>query len=66
MGARFVTHARTLDELRAEQTEIHVGYIPREMAADLRANGFPTERDIPATFSVSATGKPRVRLDGSF
>lgn len=41
----------------------HVGYIPKENAADLRARGFPETAEVTAEFSVSARGAPMVRFD---
>lgn len=42
----------------------HCGYIPKEMAAQLMANGFPeAPAEVPAEFSVSARGAPMVRFE---
>lgn len=46
-----------------QQEAMHVGYVPREKAAVLRALGFPDAIDVPATFSVSVNGAPRVRFE---
>lgn len=50
----------SVPELRSNPT-VKLGYIPREMAAVERARGFDGE--VPAEFSVSANGAPRVRVD---
>ena len=39
--------------------DFHVGYVPREVAAALRARGFA---DCDGTFAVTPSGKPLVRL----
>lgn len=41
----------------------HVGYIPKALAAVLRANGFPIDAEIAGTFTLSPRGKPEVRYD---
>ena len=38
----------------------HLGYVPRELAAELKDRGFPEDTDIPGTFSISMNNKPRV------
>ena len=44
-----------------EYTDVHLGYIPRALAADLRARGF-AESAI-GTFGVDPRGKPFVRME---
>jgi hypothetical protein len=47
------------------QKSWHVGYIPRDLAAALRAEGtVPSDEPVNVTFSVSPSGAPRVRLNG--
>ena len=41
----------------------HLGYLPRDLAAEQKALGFPEGEDVPGTFSVSARGKGLVRFD---
>lgn len=52
---------KSLDEVLAEY-EWHVGYIPKEMAAALRAQNIVADDDVPGTFAVSASGQPRIVL----
>lgn len=40
----------------------HLGYIPKESAAELRAHGFP-DTEVQGEFTVSARGAPLVRFD---
>jgi hypothetical protein len=49
----------TLDELRRSGV-LHIGYVPREDAAQLCAHGFPAEGNIDGSFTVTARGAPRV------
>jgi hypothetical protein len=41
----------------------HVGYIPKELAAELVRTGFPSDASVPAEFSVGSRGSPRVRFE---
>ena len=52
----------TLEDFMAQE-EWHLGYIPRALAAELKASG-TIEDDIPfaVTFTTSNTGKPMVRF----
>ena len=43
--------------------ETHLGYIPKEMAANLKSSGFPEGVDITAEFSVGSNDGPRVRFE---
>jgi hypothetical protein len=52
----------TLENLLAAG-ELHLGYIPRDLAAKLRGDGTVQEDEpLRCSFSVSASGAPRVRL----
>jgi hypothetical protein len=49
-----------LDQICAQENW-HVGYIPKEMAAALRANGIvEPENEVEVSFAVAANGSPRV------
>ena len=59
---RLPEHGLTLEQFLA-QDEWHLGYIPKELAAQLKAtetviDGTP----LNVTFATSATGKPAVRF----
>ena len=41
----------------------HVGYIPKEVAAKLRYDGFPVQTSVPGTFSCTTSGAPMVRFE---
>lgn len=44
-----------------DQDAWHLGYVPKEMAAKLKAQGVVGDEPFPVTFSTSANGAPRVR-----
>lgn len=48
-------------ERYAEFEDVHVGYIPREVAAAFAAKG--ARREYSCRFTVSATGKPMIRIE---
>lgn len=59
---RFGTDLDTV--MAAEQH--HLGYIPKEMAAQLKECGAVTnDEPVSVTFSTSSTGAPRVRFEQS-
>jgi hypothetical protein len=43
--------------------DVHLGYIPREIAATIVANGLRDDAIISASFAVSPRGKPLVRVE---
>jgi hypothetical protein len=47
------------------QESWHIGYIPKEMAAKLRAQGV-AEQPLEVSFSTSTNGAPRVRSEEPF
>ena len=53
---------RTLAEVLAE-SEWHVGYLRREIAAELRGSGFTSNADVPAEFTCAPNGAPLVRFE---
>lgn len=55
------TSGHTVSEL-LEKDFLHLGYIPKDIAAVLKARGFPNEGDVEAEFSCAASGAPRVRM----
>lgn len=62
LDLRLAGYGFTVAELQAEPW-LHVGYIPKELAAELAAVDFPPDADVPASFSVSGRGSPRVRFE---
>ena len=62
LAERLPEHGLTLEQFLA-QPEWHLGYIPKELAAQLKATG--TVEDglaVPVTFSTLVTGKPAVHF----
>lgn len=53
----------TIGEIVDADEPWHLGYIPRDFAAEVKARGFPEGIDVAATFSVNIQGKPRVRYE---
>jgi hypothetical protein len=57
-------HGVTLESLLMTP-DWHLGYIPRDLAATLKANGTVTDNSpVTGSFSLSPNGSPRVRLNG--
>ena len=55
-------YGSTIEDFR-NQEMYHLGYVPREMAATLRArNTVPADSPVEGSFSLSTGGAPRVRL----
>lgn len=65
LNDELASFGTTLAQVRATEF-IHVGYIPRDDAAMLRAQGFPESGTVPGIFMVGANGGPRVRFSEDF
>lgn len=53
----------SLDDILG-QSAVHLGYIPKEFAAQLKASATIVDNvDYPVLFSVNAKGAPRVRFE---
>lgn len=53
-----------MERLRGEEEEWHLGYIPKGLAAVLRADdSIKVDVDYPGEFECSSTGAPFIRLE---
>lgn len=52
----------SLDDIMAKPAW-HLGYVPKEIAAQLRATGFDSDACIIGAFRLSASGAPRVAFE---
>lgn len=65
-GEALSSYGFTLTEVLS-WGEVMLGYVPKELAAVLKSDGFPNGRDIEGEFTVSgASGSPQARFQTSW
>jgi hypothetical protein len=55
-------YGHTIEQFLAMEGH-HLGYIPKQIAAKLRAGGIVNDDPVPVTFTCAADGRPRVQFD---